>query len=133
MAFLDITIVPVATAKKAAYLAFSRRMAEVYREHGALKVTDCWQADGADDEDFHASDAMDDYAPGSLPDFRKLAGAADDETVVVSFTEWPNRDARDRGVKAATTDPRVQATVHEDPVFDGRRLVAGGFRVELVV
>ena len=134
MSFIDITIVPVPTGSKADYLAFSRRMAEVYRDHGALRVTDCWQVEEASgDADFHAADAMAGYAPRSLPDFRKLAGAADGQTVVVSFTEWPSREVRDRGVKAVAVDPRVQATLDEEPVFDGAKVVAGGFSVELDV
>lgn len=134
MTFTDVTIVPVPTGNKQAYLGFSRRIAEIYREHGALRVVDCWQAaDASDDADFHAADAMANYAPGSLPNFRKLAGAADAETVVVSFVEWPNREARDKGVKAATTDPRIQPARGEESIFEGGRLIAGGFTVELDV
>lgn len=130
MGFNDITIVPVRTDRKAAYLEFSARIAEIYREHGALRVFDCWQSEEAsDDADFHAADAMEDYSPGELPDMRKLAGAGNGETVVVSITEWPSREIRDRAVKAVVVDPRIQATMDEEPVFDGRRLIAGGFDV----
>lgn len=130
MTFNDITIVPVRKDQKAAYLEFSARIAAIYREYGALRVVDCWQTEDASDEDFHAAAAMENYAPGELPNMRKLAGASDGETVVVSFTEWPSREVRDRGVKAVATDPRIQATMDEEPVFDGRRLIAGGFEVE---
>lgn len=131
MTFNDITIVPVRTDRKAAYLAFSARIAAIYKEHGALRVVDCWQCkDASEDADFHASDAMEGYASGELPDLRKLAGAAFGETVVISITEWPSKNVRDRAVKAVVVDPRIQATVHEDPVFDGRRLIAAGFDVE---
>ncbi len=131
MIFTDITIVPVHTDKKAIYLEFSARIAAIYREHGALRVVDCWQTEeGSEDGDFHAADAMENYSLGELPSMRKLAGACEGETVVVSFTEWPSREVRDRGVKEVAVDPRIQATVHEEPVFDGRRLIAGGFEVE---
>ncbi|MDT9597336.1 DUF1428 domain-containing protein [Sphingosinicella rhizophila] len=134
MAFNDITIVPVRTDKKAAYLEFSARIAAIYREYGAVRVVDCWQKeDASDDEDFHAADALANYAAGDLPKMRKLAGAREGETVVVSFTEWPSREVRDLGVKAVAVDPRIQATMDEEPVFDGRRLIAGGFEVELDV
>lgn len=132
MTFADIAIVPVATNNKQAYLEFSKRIAEIYREHGALRVADCWQSeDASDDADFHAADAMANYEPGSLPNFRKLAGAVEGQTVVVSIIEWPSREVRDVGVKAVAVDPRIQATVDEDPIFDGRQLIAGGFTVEL--
>jgi uncharacterized protein YbaA (DUF1428 family) len=131
MTFNDITIVPVRTDQKAAYLEFSARIAAIYREYGAVRIVDCWQTEEAsNDEDFHAADAMEDYALGELPNMRKLAGARDGETVVVSFTEWPSREVRDRGVKAVSVDPRIQATMDEEPVFDGRRVIAGGFEVE---
>lgn len=131
MAFNDITIVPVRTDRKAAYLEFSVRIADIYREYGALRVIDCWHCEEAsDDADFHAADAMEYYSPGELPNMRRLTGAANGETVVVSITEWPNREVRDRAVKAVMVDPRIQATMDEEPVFDGRRLIAGGFAVE---
>ncbi|KKB10072.1 DUF1428 domain-containing protein [Devosia chinhatensis] len=132
MPFHDITIVPVRTERKAAYLAFSARIAEIYREHGALRVLDCWQSEEAsDDADFHAADAMDDYAPASLPNMKRLAGADAAETVVVSVIEWPSREIRDRAVKTVATDPRIVATMSEEPVFDGGRVIAGGFEVAL--
>ncbi|SEW37584.1 Uncharacterized conserved protein YbaA, DUF1428 family [Cognatiyoonia koreensis] len=132
MPFCDITIFPVAANGKEAYLRFSERMAKIYREFGASRVTDFWQDDDASaDENFHAEDAMANYAAGNLPNFRKLAGAAEGETVVVSITEWPDREARDRGIEAVVSDARIQATMAEEPVFDGSKLIAGGFTVEL--
>lgn len=130
MTFKDITIVPVQIDKKAPYLEFSARIAAIYLEYGALRVVDCWQIENASDAgDFHAADAMQNYESGELPDMRQLAGARQGETVVISITEWPSREVRDRGVKAVAVDPRIQATMHEEPVFDGRRLIAGGFEV----
>ena len=73
---------------------------------------------------------MEDYAAGELPDMRKLAGADKGETVVISITEWPSKEIRDRAVRAVVVDPRIQATMDEEPVFDGRRLIAAGFDVE---
>lgn len=55
MTFADITITPVPHAKKEDYFEFSRRMAAVYRDHGATRIVDYWQADGAANQsDFHA-------------------------------------------------------------------------------
>ncbi|MBJ7472380.1 MAG: DUF1428 family protein [Solirubrobacteraceae bacterium] len=130
MPFADITIVPVPSDRKAAYLAFSRRMADVYREHGATRIVDYWQkADSVSHEDFHADGVT--YGEGDLRDFASAVGAAVSESVVVSVTEWPSREARDRGTKAATADPRVTATLDEAPVFDGSRLLASGFSITM--
>jgi uncharacterized protein YbaA (DUF1428 family) len=132
MTFMDITIVPVPTENKSAYLEFSRRVAAIYQEHGALRVIDCWQAEDASSEaDFHAEAAMAAYPAGTLPSFRKLARVADGQTVVVSLTEWPSREARDLGVRGVLADPRIADTIEEEPVFDGSRLIAGGFTVEM--
>ena len=132
MTFNDITVVPVRTDRKVAYLEFAARVAEIYREYGALRVVDCWQSDDAsDDADFHAADAMKDYSSGDLPNMKKFAGARHGETVVVSITEWPSREVRDRAVKDIMVDPRIQATMNEEPVFDGQTVIAAGFDVEL--
>lgn len=132
MPFCDITVVPVPTDKKRAYLQFSERMAKVYREFGATRVMGYWHDEAAsNDADFHAENAMATYDTGSLPNFRKLAGAVEGQTVVVSITEWPTLQARNLGIKAAVSDPRILATVDEEPIFDGKKLIAGGFTVEL--
>ncbi|SMX48346.1 DUF1428 domain-containing protein [Maliponia aquimaris] len=132
IAFADITIVPVPSRNKADYVAFSRRIGAIYREHGALRVVDFWHERAAgEDADYHASAAMEGYALGSLPDLRRQAGATEDETVVVSLIEWPNRAVRDRAMAAVAHDPRIAATLTEDPVFDGTRLIAGAFSIAL--
>ena len=134
MPFCDITIFTVASDRKDAYLRFSERMARIYREFGASRVTDFWQDDDASaDRYFHAEDAMATYATENLPKFRYVAGASDEEAVVVSITEWPDRATRDQGLVAVVSDPRVQATMTEEPIFDGGKMIAGGFTVALDV
>lgn len=130
MTVADITIVPVRTNRKAVYLAFSRRMAAVYREHGATRVIDFWQAeDPVSQQDFHADGTV--YGEGELRDLASVVGASDSESVVVTITEWPSRETRDRGTLAATSDPRVLATLEEEPVFDGNRLIATTLEVTM--
>lgn len=126
MTFADITIVPVPRDRKAAYLAFSRRMAEVYLEHGATKIVDYWQVDYPVNQDEYHADGVT-YDPGELQGLASVAGASDVESVVVTIMEWPSQEVRDRGTAAATKDARVLATLDEEPVFDGRRLVAESF------
>lgn len=130
MTFVDITAVPVSADHKTAYIQFSRRMAEVYRDHGATRVTDYWQASvPTDQDDFHADGLA--YDQGELRDFTAVMGASASEAIVVTVTEWPSREARDTGTAAATSDPRVLATVDEDPVFDGSRVVANSFETTM--
>jgi uncharacterized protein YbaA (DUF1428 family) len=130
MTFVDITAAPVSADHKRAYIHFSRRMAEVYRDHGATRVTGYWQVSvPTDQNDLHADGLT--YDEGDLRDFPAVLGATTSEAIIVTVTEWPSREARDSGTAAATSDPRVLATVDEDPVFDGRRVVANCFETTM--
>lgn len=132
MVIADITIVPVPTERKAAYLGFSKRMAEVYRDHGAISVIDYWQSsESADPGDFHADGAS--YESGELKSIAELTGAGAEESVVVTVTTWPSREARDLGTAAVTSDPRVLETLDEDPVFDGGRVFGDSFEIAMSV
>lgn len=128
----DITVVPVSSERKAAYLEFSKRMALVYRDHGAISVVDYWQSSGTVDQaDFHAEGTS--YEQGQLRGIAELVGTSASESVVVTVMTWPSREVRDRGTVAATQDPRVLATLDEDPVFDGGRLIGASFEVAMSV
>lgn len=132
MVIADITIVPVSTERRVAYLDFSKRMAEVYRDHGAISVVDYWQSsESADPADFHADGAS--YEPGELKSIADLAGTSAGESVVVTVTTWPSREVRDRGTAAATSDPRVLETLDEEPVFDGGRVIGDRFEIAMSV
>jgi uncharacterized protein YbaA (DUF1428 family) len=132
MTFADITVVPVPRDRRDRYLEFSRRMADVYREHGAIRIVDYWQAGAPSDPgDFHAEGVS--YEPGELRGLASAAAASDSEAVVVTVTEWPSRGARDRGTAAATADPRVLATLDEEPVFDGSRVIGESFELAMSV
>ncbi|MGQ2914864.1 DUF1428 family protein [Microbacterium aurantiacum] len=132
MTIAEITVVPVPADRRVAYVDFSKRMAAVYRDHGALRVTDYWQSSASPDQaDFHAEGTS--YETGELRSFADLVGASASESVVVSVTVWPSREARDRGAAAASRDPRVLATMDEDAVFDGARVTGDVFDIALTV
>ena len=52
--------------------------------------------------------------------------ASDDETVVFSWIEWPDKPTRDAAMEKIMADPRMQPEANPMP-FDGQRLVYGGF------
>ncbi len=58
--------------------------------------------------------------------FFVAAGVKENEIVVLSCVEWPDKPARDEGMAKLTSDPRMQFE-GETPVFEGTRLIAGGF------
>lgn len=131
MTYFDCYLVPVPIENRAAYEQLARTSAQVLREHGAIRVVECWldQA-GPEASSYHASEArLDSEQYGT---FVQAASARKGETVVMSFVEWPDKTARDAGMEKVTSDPRM---LFEDqpPTFDGRRLIAGGFKPMLDV
>jgi uncharacterized protein YbaA (DUF1428 family) len=47
--------------------------------------------------------------------------------VILSWTEWPDKQARDEGLAKVLADPRVQPDPEDGVIFEGRRLVSGAF------
>jgi uncharacterized protein YbaA (DUF1428 family) len=132
MTYVDGYLTPLRPEMRAAYIELSLRTAAVYKEYGALRVVDCWQ-DGTpqDSAGFHAEAARDTLDAGDGPsrDFKDAAGAEDDEIVLFSWMEWPDKATRDEGLASVLADPRVQPQEGEVVIFEGRRLVASGFDV----
>jgi uncharacterized protein YbaA (DUF1428 family) len=130
MTYIDAYLIPLANSKLTEYESFSRKVAAVYREYGALRIVDCRMDEKvANDAGFHAENARDNFesATPTLRDFTAAAGALEGETVILSWTEWPSKQARDVGLAKALADPRLQPCDGEETIFEGRRLVAGAF------
>ncbi len=113
MPFLDITVIPVPTANKAAYLDHSRHTTRLFKESGATSVTECWGED---------------VPEGKLTDFRRAVALQDGETVAVGWITWPDRATRDAGWEKLMQDGRMMDV--EMP-FDGKRMIHGGFETLL--
>jgi uncharacterized protein YbaA (DUF1428 family) len=111
MSYIDGFVAAVPTADREAYRKHVERAADVFKEHGALKVVECWG---------------DDVPDGKLTSFPMAVRKKHDETVVFSWILWPSRGARDEGMKKVMADPRTQL----NPMpFDGQRLIFGGFEI----
>ena len=63
---------------------------------------------------------------GKQTDFRRAVQAKEDETVVFSWVEWPDKATRDAGMKQMMDDPRMDPAANPMP-FDGARMIFGGF------
>lgn len=125
MKYVDCYLVPVPRANKAAYQKMALLSAEVVKEHGALRTMECWLDEGGPEAStYHGETAR--RAEHPYSSFSKAAGVADGETLVMSWVEWPDKAARDVGMAKVTSDPRMQFE-GQAPVFDGSRLIAGGF------
>lgn len=114
MPFLDITVIPVVTADKAAWLEHSRKTTLIFKDHGALSVTECWGEDVPD---------------GKLTDFKRAVALKDGESVAVGWITWPDRAARDAGWENMMRDERM--TNAAEPPWDGKRMIYAGFEVVL--
>ncbi len=131
MTYIDCYLVPVPIENRAAYEELARISAQVLREYGAKRVVECWlDHSGPEASSYHASEARQDS--GQYGTFVQAAGARKGETVVMSFVEWPDKTTRDAGMEKMTSDPRMQFE-DQPPIFDGRRLIAGGFKPMLGV
>ena len=114
MTYIDGFVLAVPTANRDAYRKHAERVAPVFKEHGAVKLVQCWG---------------DDVPDGKLTSFPMAVRKKDDETVVFCWIVWPSKQARDQGMKKVMADPRsIQPNVNPMP-FDGQRLIFGGFEV----
>ena len=109
--YVDGFVVPVPNANRAAYLAMAAKAAEVFLDHGALRDIEAWGVD---------------TPKGEVTSFPRSVEAADDETVVFSFVEWPDEATRNEGWKKVMEDERMKPGADGMP-FDGKRMLWGGF------
>ena len=115
MPHIDGFVTPVPTAKKEQYIAHTTKFAQVLKEHGALKIVECWG---------------DDIAEGKVTFFPMAVQRKDDETVVFSWMVWPSKEVCGQGWEKIMKDPRMTDQVNPTP-FDGKRLIYGGFNMIL--
>lgn len=116
MSYFEGFVLAVPNSNKQAYVDLSWRINPHMLEFGAIKIFECWG---------------DDIPEGSVTDYRRAVHAKDDETVVLSLIEWPDKETRDRGNEKmhelAMTDESFDETKYPVP-FDGKRMLIGGFQ-----
>jgi uncharacterized protein YbaA (DUF1428 family) len=111
MTYIEGFIVAVPIANKEAYLHHASGFASLIRELGATRMVESWS---------------DDVPEGEITDFRKSVQAKDDEAVVFSWFEYPDRAGRDAANERMMNDPRMKEMGAAMP-FDGKRMIYGGF------
>ncbi|MGE3304294.1 MAG: DUF1428 domain-containing protein [Hyphomonadaceae bacterium] len=116
MPYIDGFVIAVPTANKEKFIAHAKLGDSVFMDLGATRVFECWG---------------DDVPAGKYTDFRRAVDAKEDESVVFSWIEWPDKATRDAGMarmeELAKTDPRVNQETNPMP-FDGMRMIFGGFQ-----
>ena len=117
MAYIDGFVMAVPTANKQKFIDHANDGDSAFIEYGAIRVTECWG---------------DDVPHGKMTDFFRAVAAKEDETVVFSWIEWPDKATRDEGMKKMMEDPRFDPTKNPMP-FDGKRMIYGGFTPIVIV
>lgn len=119
MSYIDGFVIAVPTANRQQFIGHAENADGVFMDLGATRVIECWG---------------DDVPDGELTDFRRAVQATADETVVLSWVEWPDKATRDAAMATMTGwmndpdngDPRMDPAKNPLP-FDGKRLIFGGF------
>ena len=113
--YIDGFVMAVPTANKDKFTAHAEMADSVFIDLGAKRVIECWG---------------DDVPDGETTDFRKAVKAKDDEAVVFSWIEWPDKQTRDAAMAKIMSedfsDERMDQEKNPMP-FDGKRLIFGGF------
>jgi uncharacterized protein YbaA (DUF1428 family) len=117
MTYVDGFVLAVPKKNKDAYIAMSELAGAVFRRHGALRHVECWG---------------DDVPEGKLTSFSIATQRKPDEVALFSWIEWPSREARDAGNKAAMEEFATMPDMTPDKMpFDGMRMFFGGFEAVL--
>lgn len=111
MAYIEGFLVAVPVANKDAYIKAATGMVAMMKEFGVVRFVETWG---------------DDVPEGQVTDMRRAVKATEDETVVFSWFEYPDKAARDTAGARMRADPRME-DMGKDMPFDGMRMIYGGF------
>ena len=111
MAYVDGFVIPMPKDKLEDYKAQATLCAQVWKEFGALTSVEC---------------IGDDVPYGTVTSFPRAVQAKDDEVIVFSWIVYESRASRDAVMEKVMADPRMQPMM-ENPIFDGKRMIFGGF------
>src|SRR5690348_9239020 len=109
MAYLDGFVIAVPTANRDKFIAHANKGDSMFIDFGATRIVETWG---------------DNVPRGKTTDFQGAVEATDDETVVFSWVEWPDKATRDAGYAKMMSpdfkDERMDPEKNPMP-FDGKR------------
>jgi uncharacterized protein YbaA (DUF1428 family) len=115
MTYIEGFVIAVPTANKQKFIDHANHGDAVFMEYGATRVVECWQ---------------DNVEKGHTTDFFGAVDCKDDEAVVFSWIEWPDKAKQSAMVgrmdELTKTDDRFNPEKNPMP-FDGMRMIYGGF------
>jgi uncharacterized protein YbaA (DUF1428 family) len=117
MAYVDGFVAAVPTANKQAYFDMATRINALFKKNGALEIVENWGVD---------------VPEGKLTSFTMAVKREDDESIVFSWIKWPSKQVRDEAWGVLMQDPLMQPGATPQ-VFDGKRMIFGGFETLMEV
>jgi uncharacterized protein YbaA (DUF1428 family) len=111
MTYVEGFVLAVPTANREAYRKHAADAAPLFREFGVERMVEAWG---------------DDVPRGKVTDFYGAVQAKEDEAVVFSWFEYPDRATRDAANARMMSDPRMKEMGASMP-FDGQRMIISGF------
>lgn len=116
MSYIDGFVIAVPTANKDKFIAHATTGDAMFLDHGAIRVVETWG---------------DNVPRGKTTDFPGAVAAQDDESIVFSWIEWPDKATRDANMAKMMApdfkDERMDPEKNPMP-FDGARMIVGGFQ-----
>ncbi|RYD65489.1 MAG: DUF1428 domain-containing protein, partial [Sphingomonadales bacterium] len=111
MTYVEGFLTPVPTANKDKYLQHARSAIDLFLGLGATRFVEAWG---------------DDVPDGKLNDLKRSVKLEEDETVLFSWLEYPDKETRDAATAKMMADPAMEDMAKDMP-FDGKRMVFAGF------
>jgi len=111
MTYVEGFVCAVPTARKDEYIRHAESAVGMIKEFGATRMVENWGED---------------VPRGKVTDFQGAVQARDDETVVFSWFEYPDKATRDAANEKMMADPRMKDMGASMP-FDAQRMIYAGF------
>ena len=116
--YVDGFVLPVPRDQLQTYREVVEKVAEIWKEHGALDYSEY---------------VIDDPNLEGTRSFTDVTNTKEDEAVIFGLVSFESREARDLANKRVAADPRMTEVCkplsHSSrPIFDAERMVYGGFR-----
>ena len=116
--YIDGFVLAVPRDQLKTYREVVEKVAEIWKEHGALDYSEY---------------VLDDSHLEGTRSFTDVANAKEDEAVIFGWVAFESREARDLANKRVADDPRMTDLINplthtSRPIFDAERMVYGGFQ-----
>ncbi len=109
MPYIEGFVAAVPSARRDEYIELAKESVKIFKKYGATRVVECWG---------------DDVPHGEVTDFYRATQAKDDETVIFSWIEYPDKETRDAANEKMTSDAEM---ANMEMPFDMKRMFFGGF------